>query len=150
VEWIALNGEENGGVGDAEYLRRSEDTLEDILFLINVDGAGQWLGANSVVVMGASQALEQQVRALHNRYPGMIWSDPWYESDHSAYLWLGVPVVPISSSGSANVHHLPSDTLQWVSAAKMEEVISFTIAVVESLQYSSPDWCRRSQGRGEG
>jgi Iap family predicted aminopeptidase len=130
LEWIAVNGEEAGGVGDAAYLRRYEGELEHILALINVDGAGQCLGTNSVTVMGASESLEAQVRRVHGRYPGVAWVEPWYESDHSAFLWRGVPCIPISSAGGANIAHLPFDTIEWISPAKLVEVVTLITDIV--------------------
>jgi aminopeptidase YwaD len=134
LEWIAVNGEEVGGVGDAAYLRQHEGELEQILALINVDGAGQRLGANSITVMGALESLEAQVRRVHELYPGVAWVEPWYESDHSAFLWRGVPCIPISSVGGANITHLPSDTVGWISPAKLAEVVSLTTDIVESMK----------------
>jgi aminopeptidase YwaD len=146
LEWIAVNGEENGGLGDAQYMRHMENKLEHALAVINVDGAGQCLGANSITAMGASQSFQEQVRQVHTRYPGVAWSGPWYESDHSAFLWRGVPCVPISSIGGVNITHLPTDTIEWISPAKLREVVSLIVDVVESLQDKSPGWCRPEQG----
>jgi aminopeptidase YwaD len=142
LEWLVVNGEENGGLGDAEYIRQEENKLKYTLAVINVDGAGQWLGANGITVMGASQSFQEQISQVHTRYPGVAWSDPWYESDHSAFLWRGVPCVPIGSVGGANITHLPTDTIEWISPAKLREVVSFIVDVVESLQDRSPGWCR--------
>ena len=144
LEWIAVNGEENGGLGDAEYLRRREAELEQILVVINVDGVGQQVGANTLTTMGASQPFQDQVRKIHQGYPGMVWVDPWYESDHSAFFWRGVPCIPLSSVGVANVCHLPADTIEWISAAKLDEVVSLVTDVVDSLQDKSLEWCRES------
>jgi Iap family predicted aminopeptidase len=145
LEWLAVNGEENGGLGDAEYLRRREGELGHILAVINVDGVGQQLGANSITMLGASRPFEDQVRKVHQRYPGVVWVDPWYESDHSAFFWRGVPCIALSSVGVANVGHLPADTTAWISPAKLGEVVSLITDVVESLQDKSPDWCRKAK-----
>jgi aminopeptidase YwaD len=142
LEWLLVNGEENGGLGDAAYLREREHTLDQILAVINVDGVGQQVGANSITVMGASQPFQDQVRALHRAYPGVIWADPWYESDHSVFLWRGVPCVPFSSVGVANTGHLPDDDVEWISPAKLGEVVSLVADVIQALQDRSPGWCR--------
>ncbi len=142
LEWIAVNGEENGGLGDAEYLRRQGDSLGDALILINVDGVGGRVGANSLTVMGGSEALQERIARVHERYPGVVWVDPWYESDHTAFLARGVPCIPISSVGVANLHHLPADTPDWVSTAKLGEVLSLITDVVDCLQDRWPAWCR--------
>jgi aminopeptidase YwaD len=142
LEWILVNGEENGGLGDAAYLREREDTLNQILAVINLDGVGQRVGANTVTVMGASQSLQDQVRNVHRRYSGVVWADPWYESDHGAFLWRGVPCIPCTSVGVANIGHLPADTLEWISTAKLGEVAALVTEVIQVLQDKSPRWCR--------
>jgi aminopeptidase YwaD len=107
-----------------------------------VDGVGQRVGANTITVMGASQPFQDQVRALHQAYPGVIWAAPWYESDHSAFLWRGVPCVPLSSVGVANIGHLPADKAEWISPAKLGEVVSLVADVIHALRDRSPAWCR--------
>jgi aminopeptidase YwaD len=146
LEWIVVNGEENGGLGDAAYLREQEHMLDQILVVINIDGVGQRVGANSITAMGGSQPFQDQVRRVHERYPGVVWTDPWYESDHSAFLWRGVPCVPLSSIGVANIAHLPADSVEWISQAKLAEVGSLVAAVIDALRDKSPDWCRELRG----
>jgi aminopeptidase YwaD len=141
LEWIVVNGEENGGLGDAEYLRRRGDSLEQVLAVINVDGVGGQVGANSLTVMGASQAFQDLIAQVHQRYPGIVWVDPWYESDHTAFLSRGVPCIPLSSVGVAN-NHLPSDSGEWISPAKLSEAMSLITDIVHSLQDRSAAWCR--------
>jgi aminopeptidase YwaD len=146
LEWILVNGEENGGLGDAAYLRERGDTLDQMLVVINLDGVGQQVGANTITVTGASQPFQDRVRDVHRRYPGVVWSDPWYESDHSAFLWRGVPCVPFTSIGVANIDHLPADNLAWISPAKLGEVASLVAELIQVLQDKSPEWCRESTG----
>jgi aminopeptidase YwaD len=144
LEWIVVNGEENGGLGDAEYLRRQGESLGQALAVINVDGVGGQVGTNSLTVMGASQAFQEQIAQVHQQYLGVVWVDPWYESDHSAFLFRGVPCIPLSSVGVAN-NHLATDTVEWISPAKLGEVVALITDMVDSLQDRSPDWCRESQ-----
>jgi len=142
LEWLLVNGEENGGLGDGAYLRERGDTLDQIVALINLDGVGQQVGANTVTVMGASQPFEDQVRHVQRRYPGMVWAAPWYESDHSAFLWRGVPCVPFSSVGVANINHTPADTVNWISPASLGQVADVMTAIIAGLRDKSPGWCR--------
>lgn len=142
LEWVAINGEENGGLGDVAYLGQEGETLKQVLVVINVDGVGGRVGANSLTVMGASEALQGQIAQVHQGYPGVVWVDPWYESDHSAFLSRGVPCIPLSSVGVSNTNHLPTDTVEWISTAKLCEVVSLLTAIVEALEDRSPDWCR--------
>ncbi len=142
VEWVAFNGEEMGGLGDVEYWRRKESEAGQILTVINVDGAGQYLGSNCITMLGGSQAFQDQISQIPDKYPGVARVDPWYESNHSAFYWRGIPSVAISSSGGANVAHLPGDTIEWISPTKMDEVVSLVTDVVQSLQHKSSDWCK--------
>jgi aminopeptidase YwaD len=142
IEWLAVNGEEVGGLGDAAYLLQREHELDQVLAAINLDGVGQRLGVTSVTAMGGSQAFEERVRQVRGRYPGTVWVDPWYESDHTAFLQQGVPCIPLTSVGAANTAHLPSDTLEWISPAKLSEAALLVTDLLESLRGESPDWCR--------
>jgi aminopeptidase YwaD len=133
VEWIAFNGEEVGGLGDVEYWHRRNDEAGNILAVINVDGVGQYLGANSITTLGGSQSFQDQISQVHKRHPGVVWVDPWYESNHSAFHWRGIPSIAISSSGGADIAHLPTDTVAWISPTKLYEVASLITDVVQSL-----------------
>ena len=142
LEFIALNGEENGGVGSAEYLRRHDGALGQAVAAINIDSVGQALGANSIAMFASSQSFQDQVAAIYKKYPGVVRVDPWYESDHTAFCARGVPSIAVSSRGVANVMHLPTDTIEWISAPKLGEVVSLVTEIVESLQDKPPDWSR--------
>jgi len=50
----------------------------------------------------------------------------------------------ITSVGVNNAH-LPSDTVEWISPAKLDEVVFLIAHIVESLQDRSPAWRRESQ-----
>jgi aminopeptidase YwaD len=142
LEFIAVNGEEVGGLGDVEYLLQRGSELEEVLVAINADGVGQKLGANSITMMGCSQAFQDRVRGLHQKYPGVVWVEPWYESDHTAFLTRGVPCIPIGSVGIGDVLHCPVDTVQWISPTKLGEVVSFVMDIVQVLHDKAPGWCR--------
>jgi aminopeptidase YwaD len=142
LEWIAFNGHENGGFGGAAYLRQSGQMLGEILVVINVDGVGGLVGANSITMLGQSPAFQEHVAAVHSRYPGVAWVDPWYESDHTTFVMQGVPAIPLSSLGVSNTHHLPADTIEWVSPDKLGEAVSLVTEIIERLQDKSPAWCR--------
>lgn len=142
LEFIAFNGHENGGIGAAEYLRRRSSELGEITAAINVDGVGQVLGANSVAMFATSKPFQDQAEEIRKRYPGVVRVEPWYESDHTAFFTRGVPSLAFSSIGVTNVMHRSIDTLEWMSAAKLSEVVSIVTEIVESLQTRSLDWSR--------
>lgn len=141
LEWLAVNGEEAGGVGDAVYLQQRGGTLGQVLVAVNVDGVGQALGPTSIVAMGGSPALQDAVGALKARYAGVIRVEPWYASDHSAFFFQGVPCIALSSVGLSNTH-MPSDTVDWVSSARLDEVVELVAALLAELGDRPPAWFR--------
>jgi Iap family predicted aminopeptidase len=145
VEWVAFNGEEMGGLGDVEYWRQRAAEIDQILGVINVDAVGQSVGVNSVTAFGGSQSWQEHVADLVQRYPGVAWVEPWYESNHSGFLWRGIPCVAVSSLGSADVLHLPTDTIDWMSPAKLVEVVLLVSELVDSLQGKPVHWGREAQ-----
>jgi aminopeptidase YwaD len=142
LEWIAFSGHEYLPLGDDEYLRRSRDQLEEILVAINFDAVGQYLGANSIAMFASSQVFQDQVVKITKRYPGVVWVDPWPQSNHSTFSMRGVPAIALSSEGRIRLDHLRADSVEWVSPAKLEEAVSLVIAIVESLQDKPLEWTR--------
>ena len=141
LEWVAFSGEEAGGTDVRAYLEQAGD-LENILALVNVDGVGQRLGVNSYSAMAGSQPFEALLREVLARHPGQVWVDPWYESDHSAFSFRGVPSVPVSSVGFAENMHLPDDTPEWMDPGKLAQAVETIADLVEALQPASLAWCR--------
>ncbi len=142
LEWIAFSGEEYLPMGDDEYVRRCGDQFGHIMAAINADGVGPYLGANSIAMMASSQPFQGKVAELTTRYPGVVWVDPWPQSNHSTFSFRGVPSIALSSVGAGKVEHLRTDTIERISPAKLGQVVSLVSDVVESLQDRSLDWCR--------
>jgi Zn-dependent M28 family amino/carboxypeptidase len=78
LEWVVFNGEELGGVGDLEYLRRCRGTLDGIIAAINIDGVGQELGLRASRPSPPSAAFTAHVSALvREGHPGVVEVAPW-------------------------------------------------------------------------
>jgi Iap family predicted aminopeptidase len=142
LEFIAFNGEEYMPIGDDEYLRRCGDSLPQIVAAINADGVGQYLGANSITMITASQPFQDYVAGLTRQYPGVVWVEPWPQSNHSTFAWRGVPSIALSTTGAVNLTHLRTDTVEWISPAKLREVTLLVADIVEGLQDKSVEWTR--------
>lgn len=130
LEFIAFNGEEYLPIGDDEYLRRSETYFNQILACINMDGAGAMLGSNSITAIACPSELEENVRSLAGGFPGVVWVDPWPESNHSTFSFRGIPAIPISASGTRTLAHSVLDTLDQVSLAKLDEIAALVSKLV--------------------
>jgi aminopeptidase YwaD len=131
LEFIAFNGEEYLPLGDDEYIRRSEGYFGKILACLNMDGAAAALGTNNVTAIACPPELEEKVRSVAAKFPGVVWVDPWPESNHSTFSFRGIPAIPLGSTGVRSLAHSVDDTLEQVSPAKMEEVITLVKELVE-------------------
>jgi Iap family predicted aminopeptidase len=141
LELVAFSGEETGGTDFTAYQQFTPD-IDQIKAVINIDGVGQKLGVNSVTVMGASEQLERIVRQVKDEYSDLQWVEPWYESDHSAFLWRGIPCIPLSSAGSAEITHGPEDTIDWIEPARLAQAFLITVKLIEQLQDCSSESLR--------
>ncbi len=137
IEFLAINGEEYLPLGDDEYLRRSEGYFSKIRGCLNMDGAGGMLSSTSVTCMAAPQALEAGLRRVASAFPGVVWVDPWPESNHSTFAMRGVPAVAISAVGTRGVAHFPHDDLEGMSEAKLEEVLRLAQEVIRVFSGAS-------------
>jgi aminopeptidase YwaD len=145
LEFIAFSGEETGGTDFTAYMERAPD-LEHMLGLVNVDGVGLRVGADSITLLAGSAQLEAAAREIAARYPGATWIEPWYESDHSAFAWRGVPSFALSTAGAAEICHQPEDTPDWVDPDRLARVVELAASLAELLQGKSLDWTRPPAG----
>ena len=145
LEWVAFTNEEYLPVGDDEYLRRGESQFGQILAAINFDRVGLTLGANTFTTLAGSQSLQGQVVELAKSYPGVVQVEPWPESNHSTFSWRGVPSLAFSSAGGAPLDHRRADSSEWISPAKLAEVVSLVAEIIDRLQDKPLAWARQAQ-----
>lgn len=133
LEFVAFNGEEYLPMGDDEYLRRAEGYFSDIQLAINIDGAGLALGTTSITMLSASDDLQQRVQKIVERFPGVVWVDPWPESNHSTFAMRKIPAVAVTSEGERRVAHFPHDDLEGMSTKRLEEVINLVEQITTTI-----------------
>ena len=144
LELIAFANEESVPVGDNEYLRLGEHYFPEITAAINFDGVGQIVAANSITAITCAPRFKTQVEKLAQAWPGVVWVEPWPQSNHSTFSWRGVPSLAFSSTGRFHNDHLRSDTIDWISSAKLAEVIALAATIIASLQPVPASWTRAS------
>jgi aminopeptidase YwaD len=140
LEFAALSGHEYLPIGVDRYLQTASP--EKMIAALNFDGAGHRLGTNTLTAMSASDAMIRTARSVLDRYPGAVWTDPWPESDHSAFAMRGVPALAFGGTGVRDIHHTPEDTIEGMSAEKLMEAASLAAEIVEVLQKKSIGWGR--------
>jgi Zn-dependent M28 family amino/carboxypeptidase len=146
LEFVAFTGEEYLPIGDDEYLRRGEAQLGQILAAINFDGAGTLLSPNTITLISASQAFQEHLTRLTRSYPGLVWVEPWPQSNHSTFSWRGVPSIAFSSADAFRLAHQRTDRVEWMSADRLDELVALGVEIVESLQDKPVDWGREGRG----
>jgi aminopeptidase YwaD len=133
LELVAFNGEEYLPMGDDEYLRRAEAYFQSIQCAINFDGVGTLLGASSIAAVDESGALEKTIRPITEAFPGVVWVEPWAESNHSTFAFRGIPALALTAEGTRALAHQPFDDLDNMSAEKLEEVANLAEKIVRTL-----------------
>ncbi len=144
-EFIAFSSEEYLGLGDQVYLRKQDEGFQNVITVMNFDGIGQKLGTNNITLMAGSAELENQLKTIKERFPAVHWTKPWYESNHTTFVLQGVPSIPFSCAGVADLLHTPDDQMRWISSEKMDEVYRLAHSVMDVLQDKNADWTRGSQ-----
>lgn len=146
LEFIAFGDHEYYAYSDIMYVEERGEQMQDILVAINMDGIGQRLGSNNITLMTASEQFRQHLEQTVRRYPGVVWTEPWPESNHSTFAWRGVPSIAFCTDGMRTIHHQPDDTSKWISEAKLQEVVSLVVDIVTSTQDKNLEWTRNSSG----
>lgn len=146
LEFISFSAEEYGGTAnDSEYyVVAAGDRLGTVLAAINMDGIGHRVGTNTITSLACSDQFQAELEGTVSRYPGVMWTEPWPQSNHSTFAFRGIPAVAFTSVGGWDLAHQPDDTIEWVGAAKVAEVVSLVDEIVESLQDRTLEWARPS------
>jgi len=133
LEFVAFNSEEYLPIGDDEYVRRGEAYFPSIKCAINMDGSGAALGTNSLTAISAPDEMEQIVRQVAAEFPGVVWVDPWPESNHSTFSFRGIPAVALGSVGVRGLAHSTADMLEMMSEEKLDEVVMLVERLAQNL-----------------
>ena len=142
LEFIAFGDHEYYGYSDGMYVEQRGAQMKDIILAINMDFIGARLGTNNITLISESPALRQAVEKVVTGYPGVVWVEPWPQSNHSTFAWRGVPSAAFCATGSTMLHHQPFDTVEWVDSAKVAEVVTLVEEIVAAVQNQPPEWSR--------
>jgi aminopeptidase YwaD len=136
LEFVAFNGEEYLPMGDDEYLRLAEEYFNSIAGCINFDGGGTALGSTSITAMSMEETTVSSLQQIAQKYPGVVWVEPWPESNHSTFTMRGVPSIAFGAVGTRGLAHSTEDSLDIMSSDKLTEVVKLTTEIVNQF-YSS-------------
>lgn len=145
LEFIAFADEENYSQDHVIYIQERGDLFGDVIAAINMDGIAHILGQNNITMMAHSPAFQAEVEAVVARYPRVVWTEPWPQSNHSTFAYNGVPAIALSSSAgwsAPTVIHQPTDTPVFVSPDQLAEAVDLVADIVTQIADQTPAWAR--------
>ncbi len=133
IVFIAFSGEEIGLVGSGYYTRNPLFSMSDTIYMVNLDMVG-WLRNKNLKFLGggSSTYMRNLINLVSERYPGInpyITSSAGGGSDHVPFIRANVPSVFLHS-GSTDVYHTPSDTVEKVNYDGLTEITKVAFEMV--------------------
>jgi aminopeptidase YwaD len=143
LEWVAFTGEEGAGLGDMEYAGHARSNgfgFDQVTAAMNFDGVGPFTGTTTIASYVVSPAFDSLVDGKLGDFPGVLRVEPWPSSDHYIFYSNGTPSLAFTSKGIRDVYHTPSDTFEWISSAKLEEVLRLAGELVVAIDGKDRVW----------
>ena len=129
LEIVAFNGEDYyAAPGQMLYLRQNEGRFGDILYNINIDGAGYREGPSAFSFYNLPPVIETGISQEMAASPGIVAGSQWYQGDHSIFLQQGCPALAVSSLwftdniAEQTITHTPADRPEIIDIAKLVEI----------------------------
>lgn len=127
VELLAVNGEDcYNPAGELAYLREHGDSLDEVVLVVNVDGAGYRAGGTAYSLYGVPDDLARVARGALEDGERVAEGPPWFQSDHMVFAQRGVPAAAVTSSDLetvlAEVAHSPHDVPAQVDVTLLTEL----------------------------
>jgi aminopeptidase YwaD len=129
IEIVALNGEDYyAAPGQMCYLRENQGRFQEILFNINIDGAGYREGKPAFSFYEIPEELKKMTEKVIQEFDGMTEGAPWVQGDHSMFIQNGCPAIAVSSEwftsniDSQQITHTPKDQPGIVDCQKVVEI----------------------------
>lgn len=138
VEIVALNGEDYyAASGEMLWLAANEGRLHEILLGVNMDGVGYRHGKTAFSLYGCPPEMADSIRAVLAARASMVEGDAWYQSDHSLFVFNGVPALAFTSSEFTElwqeIAHTPGDMPEIVDVAHLTAAALGLRALTEQL-----------------
>lgn len=128
VKFLWCGSEERGLLGSKAYINNlSEESIEKIIFNINVDVAGTILGTEYASIM-AEEALVNYVNYVSNEINFPIVSrQDIYSSDSIPFSDKGIPAVNLMRFGPRGAAHIHDryDTMSFISEESLKHTYTF-------------------------
>ncbi len=129
IELVAFNGEDYFSVpGQMTYIMANQGKFDNILFNINIDGAGYFLGGTAFSYYDLPNEIKMKAAEVISNNSGIVEGVQWPQGDHSIFIQYGRPALAVSSQwfidniDSQNITHTPKDNIEIVDCTKLLEL----------------------------
>jgi aminopeptidase YwaD len=129
IELVAFNGEDYYSVpGQMNYIAVNQDSFNQIMLNINIDGAGYKDGPSALSFYGLPSIIESKAREVLASSKGVIEGRQWPQGDHSIFIQYGRPALAATSQwfaeniDSQTITHTPEDKPEIVDCQKLIEL----------------------------
>ncbi|MCC6613683.1 MAG: M28 family peptidase [Anaerolineae bacterium] len=138
LEIVAINGEDYYlAPGEKIWIAQNDGCFDEIAVGINVDGAGYKDSDSAFSLYGCPPEIETPIRKAFAAYPALTEGEPWYQSDHSLFVFNGRPALALTSADywtlSAQLTHTPEDKPEIVAIERLVEIANGLRDVIVKL-----------------
>ena len=126
IELLFVNGEDYySGIGEVIYLQTNQESLQDTLLNVNIDGIGYHKGRTSFCEFECSEKLSSLIGKTFQDAYKFTTIEPWYQGDHMIFVINGVPAIALSSEHilelTTEITHTPKDNIDITSTQRLHE-----------------------------
>lgn len=127
IEIIAFNGEDHYSVaGQMDYLKRYQNSLDRILFVINIDDVGHKSGKTAYSFYNLPKQIKEKTKTIFSKFSGLVDGDLWYQGDHMIFVQKNKPAIAVTTTNfaeiMASITHTSKDTFQTIDYSKLIEI----------------------------
>ena len=140
IELVAFNGEDYYSVpGQMNYIAANQDSFDQIMLNINIDGAGYKDGPSALSFYGLPSMIESKAREALASSKGVLEGRQWPQGDHSIFIQFGRPAIAATSQwfsdniDSQTITHTPEDKPEIVDCQKLVELAETLNALIRKL-----------------
>ncbi len=140
IELVAFNGEDYYSVpGQMNYIAANQDSFNQIMLNINIDGAGYKDGPSALSFYQLPSLIESKAREVLAAGKGVIEGRKWPQGDHSIFIQYGRPAIAATSQwfaeniDSQTITHTPEDKPEIVDCQKLIELAETLNTLIRML-----------------
>jgi Zn-dependent M28 family amino/carboxypeptidase len=126
LRFIWFGAEERGLLGSRHHVGANSEELNDTLLMLNVDLAGQPIGAHHMVVAAEKSVCELMSFFAKEAGVEVAVRHGIFSSDSEVYADAGIPAVSFYRQGTGG-GHTRYDTIDLISARSLEQSARFFI-----------------------